>query len=219
MRVALNCKNEVTADALGQLIASRGWVELRLNQVRPEACDIVITDISLLETRDIEELARHLVVVVMGPPSRKPELIKALELGATDFLLTPLDPVELCARLDVIARRGTPETDRTSKTTNSKIFDCQLDAERSGLEMPSGALLPLSHLEFEILRALSSAPGRIQSRAKLLDAVYGIGSDVSDRTIDYHICNIRRKLGQEDLDLKILTRRGQGYVLENQVSG
>ena len=218
MRVVIGCKDGFKADALDRLLTSQGWAVSHFAANLAEVGDLVLIDCDAVEAHVLADLSRRSVVVLMGPPSQKSVMVAALDHGASDFLLTPLDPREVCARLHVIAR-GIARTRAIPVAPAAKalqLFDYTLDEDRSGLAGPSGPFVALSHKEFEILRVLFAAPERIHSRATLLDRAYGIGTDVSDRTVDYHICKIRKKLEQKRTGLVITTRRGQGYVLEKQ---
>lgn len=219
MRITTKGKNQVITYAVERLARAHGWSNIPFEQVRSGAFDVAIVDIGHFFEHDVKSLSRAGVVVVVGPPSRKPALIEALTLGARDFLLTPLDPEELCARLEVISRNLHSVTSRNSQNRALRVFDYGLVPDRSGLEMPTGALMSLSQIEFGLFYELAAAPERIHSRAKLLDAVYGVGTSVSDRTVDYHICNIRRKLEENAVHLKISNRRGLGYMLEKRPNG
>jgi two-component system response regulator BaeR len=115
--------------------------------------------------------------------------LKGLELGADDYVCKPFMAREVAARVRALLRRATEWHEGTSGVG--------LELDEQSLEARwQGARLDLTPVEFRLLRALGRRPGHVLSRAQLLDAVYADDRVVSDRTIDSHVKNLRRKLAE-----------------------
>ena len=138
-----------------------------------------------------------------------------IELGADDYVVKPFSPREVVARAGAILRRSAPKVLPAGQDQASP----QVTVGLLGLDTASwqahwaGQDVALTVTEFSLLAAMASAPRRIFSREQLIDRLHGPGFAVTDRTIDSHIRNLRRKfadLGGHDL---VETRAGVGYRL------
>jgi two-component system OmpR family response regulator len=128
--------------------------------------------------------------------SRDDELdrVLGLELGADDYLTKPFSPRELAARVAAVLRRTEPQA--TSGPGEVLVRGpVRLDAARHKCQV-NDRELGLTVTEFELLRALLGAPGRVLSRAQLVELAYGPGHFISDRTVDSHVRRLRAKLGE-----------------------
>ena len=124
-----------------------------------------------------------------------------LEMGADDYVTKPFSPLELRARIKALLRRAAPEA-----RTRIDRGDVSLDLER--LEVRVGdRSVDLTNLEFRILTALMQHDGRVLSRSELMDKAWGHDVVVSDRAIDTHIANIRKKIDRDIIE----SVRGMGY--------
>ena len=144
--------------------------------------------------------------------------ILGLELGADDYICKPFSPREVVTRVKAVLRRMQP---LPPAIVAPKVADpvLQLDDERFEARL-RGALLPLTPVEFRLLRALHARPGRVLSRAQLIDAAYLDHRVVSDRTVDSHIKNLRRKLAAcGDGADPIVAVYGMGYKLDAAGAG
>jgi two-component system response regulator BaeR len=130
-----------------------------------------------------------------------------LELGADDYICKPYSPREVVARVKAVLRRG----QRTDDPANHGLT---LDASRYEA-MLDGKALDLTPVEFRLLNTLASRPGRIFPRDELLDSLYADHRVVSDRTVDSHVKNLRRKLQKvRPMDDLVHSVYGVGYKLE-----
>ncbi len=130
-----------------------------------------------------------------------------LELGADDYICKPFSPREVVARVKAVLRRSQAAHAQT-------VSPLQLDEERLEARL-HGALLPLTPVEFRLLRALQARPGRVMSRANLIDTLYLDHRVVSDRTVDSHIKNLRRKIADAAAGADpIVSIYGMGYKLD-----
>ncbi len=134
-----------------------------------------------------------------------------LELGADDYVTKPFSPMELCARIRAVLRRATGG--EAGKT-------CEFGAVRvdfsRGLAERNGTAVDLTALELKVLAALIDAKGHLLSREQLIERAWGPGVSISDRVVDNHVLNLRRKLEAEPARPRhLLSVRGLGYRFES----
>jgi DNA-binding response OmpR family regulator len=134
--------------------------------------------------------------------------IRGLELGADDYLPKPFDPAELLARIRAILRRSAP----LRPVAAIAIGDLELDGGARAVRR-KGVPVDLTTVEFDLLALLMSFAGTRVSREDLVRKVLGRDFSPFDRSIDTHVCNLRRKLGPlEDGGERIKGVRGAGYL-------
>jgi two-component system alkaline phosphatase synthesis response regulator PhoP len=169
----------------------------------------VVLDLSLpgLDGLDVaRSLRREGVVPIIMLTARTEESDKlvGLELGADDYMTKPFSPKELVARVRAVLRRA------DSLATPSDVIrvgsSVELDASRMEARF-DGRRVDLTRSEFQIVSAMARQPGRVFTRAQLLDAVRGVAFESYERAIDAHIKNIRRKIGPHHIE----TVFGVGY--------
>jgi DNA-binding response OmpR family regulator len=137
-----------------------------------------------------------------------------LELGADDYIVKPFSPKELVARVRAVLRRS--ESAAATATDLIRAADLTLDLPRMKVTV-SDQVIELTPTEFQLLAALAQQPGRIFTRAQLLDAVRGVALESYERAIDAHIKNIRRKLEPNPRQPKyVLTVYGVGYKFNDE---
>lgn len=129
-----------------------------------------------------------------------------LEIGADDYICKPFSPREVVARVKAVLRRArAADADMPSPL--------RLDDERLEARV-NGALLPLTPVEFRLLQALHARPGRVMSRTQLIESLYLDHRVVSDRTVDSHIKNLRRKIVDSGARDPLVSVYGIGYKLD-----
>ena len=134
--------------------------------------------------------------------------IRGLEMGADDYLPKPFDPAELAARIRAILRRSS----RQAPAAALAVGDLELDGGDRTVRR-AGAAVDLTTVEFDLLEALMRVAGSTVSREDLVRDVLGREFSPFDRSIDTHVCNLRRKLGPlEDGGERIKGVRGAGYL-------
>ncbi|MGN6527010.1 MAG: two-component system response regulator CreB [Burkholderiaceae bacterium] len=155
---------------------------------------------------------RTLPVLMLTARAEELDRVVGLELGADDYLTKPFSPRELVARVRALLRRAALAPPAPVPEPAARLFELDADGQRIRF---AGEWLALTRLEFGLLSALLRAPGRIRSRAALLDEVWGADGDATDRTVDTHVKTLRAKLRAVRPELEpIATHRGMGYSLE-----
>lgn len=186
-----------------------------LSAARRKKPDLVVLDLMLPEMDGLDvcrTLRRESDVPIIMLTARVEETDKliGLELGADDYITKPFSPRELVARVRVVLRRASG--DPASEVI--RAGEVTLDRARYEVNLPEETL-SLTPTEFEILATLMSQPGRIFSRAQLLNAAHGVAFESYERAIDSHIRNLRRKLERGDGKTNyIITVHGVGYKFE-----
>ncbi|TME28685.1 MAG: response regulator transcription factor [Chloroflexi bacterium] len=184
-----------------------------LAAARGERPDLIVLDLGLPEIDGLD-VARTLrgessvpIVMLTGRSDESDKLV-GLEIGADDYVTKPFSPKELVARVRAVLRR----TERPQQSTNIvRAGDVVLDLPRMRVTV-DGRVVELTPTEFELLATLAREPGRVFTRAQLLDAVHGVAFESYERAIDAHIKNIRRKLEPEPATPRyVLTVYGVGY--------
>ncbi len=183
-------------------------------RVRQEAPDLILLDL-LLPGRDGMEICRELrtfsTVPVIMVTARVEEIdrLLGLELGADDYICKPFSPREVVARAKAVLRRS-----NNSEIQENTEQGFVLDQERYQASL-NGVKLELTPVEFRLLSILLAQPGRVYSRDQLLDRLYDDLRVVNDRTIDTHIKNLRKKIGEIVPEQEIIRSvYGVGYKLE-----
>jgi len=146
-------------------------------------------------------------IIMLTAKSRETDKIIGLELGADDYVTKPFSPRELMARVKAVLRRT--EKSHPSVITIGDVLS--IDKEQFQVII-NNRPVELTPVEFKILEFLSMNPGKLFSRGKILDYLWGNEKAVQDRTVDVHIKNIRQKLGDANYIIKNV--RGFGYKLE-----
>jgi two-component system response regulator BaeR len=175
----------------GHAVESFGDGAVALAAARQNPPDLVLLDVMLPGLNGIEvcrEIRRFSEVPVLMLTARVDEVdrLLGLDTGADDYVCKPFSPREVTARVRALLRRS-----RASAGSDGRPWV----VDEAGLKIVwKQSVLPLTPVEFRIFARLLAHPGRVYSRAQLLDAVHADLRDVSDRAIDSHVKNLRRKL-------------------------
>ena len=181
------------------------------------APDLVILDLGLPDVPG-ETVARELraitpvPVLMLTARSSEEDRIRGLELGADDYVTKPFSPRELVLRVQAILRRGVPAA--AAETVRSYGGGMLVIDEPRRLAMVRGAAVELTPTEWGILVAVAAMPGRVYARSELINQVRGYEFKGYERTIDSHVKNLRRKIGDDPGNPAVIqTVLGGGYRL------
>ncbi len=181
--------------------------------------DLIILDVMLPGRsgfdvlRELRAAGGRSAVILLTARDDVIDRVAGLEIGADDYVTKPFEPRELVARVGAVLRRAAagPPTAATTAPATRRYLDLEIDESAREVRRDE-ADIGLTRAEFDLLVALVEVPGMAWTRARLGDRVFGESYDAFDRTIDSHIKNLRRKLGERtDGRGYIDTLRGVGY--------
>ncbi len=177
--------------------------------------DLIILDIMLPQKDGFEicqELRRagiNTPIIMLTAKTHEAEKIFGLEIGADDYITKPFSPRELRARVHAVLRRVSEES-----LSTYNFGDYEVDFDRSEVRR-KGKPINLTALEFRLLTALINRRGRVLSREQLIDAAWGTTTIVTERVVDTHILNLRKKIEPvPEKPCYICSVRGMGYRFE-----
>lgn len=185
------------------------------NELREVLPDVVVIDWMLPRTsglalsKQLREAPRtqKLPIIMVTARGEEADRIAGLEQGADDYVVKPFSPRELVARIQAVLRRRAPHVSESKLTVGM----LHLDPITYEVTLES-KLIDLAPTEFRLLRFLMANPGRVFSRAQLLDQVWGDHVFIEERTVDVHIRRLRQAFGP-DREHLVETVRGAGYKL------
>ncbi len=185
-----------------------------LARARSDRPDCIILDLGLPQmdgldvTRELRKLS-NVPIIMLTARSEESDKLIGLELGADDYITKPFSPKELVARVRVVFRRM---ESFAAATEVIHAADLTLDVPRMRVTALDRDIEELTPTEFAILSTMARSPGRIFTRAQLLDAAHGVAFESYERAIDAHIKNIRHKIEPNQAEPRyILTVYGVGY--------
>ena len=178
--------------------------------------DWMIEGISGIEVcrrlRRTPETASVPIIMITGRDEES-DRIRGLDTGADDYVTKPFSPRELVARVGAVLRRSRPALAGEQLAFADLIMDISSHRVRRG-----GRNIALAPTEFRLLRQFMEQPGRVFSRERLLDSVWGRDKEIEARTVDVHIRRLRQALGHDGLPELIRTVRSAGYALDDDVA-
>ncbi|UOE43631.1 response regulator transcription factor [Agromyces larvae] len=216
MRVLIAEDDDSVATALASVLERAGHETTRTARggdvlLRHQESDLLILDLGLEDTDGFEVLRRlrmvtELPVLVVTARGDERSTVRALRLGADDYLVKPARVRELLARMEVAVRR------RPGRAQPDVVHAGELEIDlRARRARAHGVDLALTRTEFSLLAALAARAGAAVSREQILDEVWGDAFAAHSRAFDVHLAQLRQKLPRGDL---ITTIRGYGYRLE-----
>jgi DNA-binding response OmpR family regulator len=210
-------------DAIGRLVKQyleqqAGWrvlwlrngeeavAELRRHPVRLMVLDVGLPDIDGFEVCRRVRAQSNVPIVMLTARDEEPDRVVGFELGADDYVPKPFSPRELEARIRAILRRAEP---RSSEDVVLSAGGIVLRRDSHDVTV-DGEAVQLTAKEFDLLTCFLEHQGIVLSRERLLDIVWGMSYPGGTRTVDMHVAQLRRKLGDAEA---IHTVRGAGYKL------
>jgi len=195
--------------------AANGPDALRL--ARHERFNLVILDVmlpgedglSLCRRLRSRQETRNVPIIMLTARGEEDERVRGLATGADDYVVKPFSVPELLARVGALLRRVSPN--RVSSALEAG--DLHLDRSSHRVRR-SGRELHLGPTEFRLLEFLMERPGRVFSRAQLLDHVWGMDSEIDERTVDVHVGRLRKAINKPRERDPVRTIRGAGYSFD-----
>jgi len=186
-----------------------------LSKARTEKPDLILLDLGLpgmdgLDvTRELRKLSNTPIIMLTARSEESDKLI-GLELGADDYITKPFSPKEVVARVRAVFRRV--ENYSLNESGTIRAADLTLDLPRMRVTAEGRNLEELTPSEFQLLAAMARYPGRVFTRAQLLEALRGVAFESYERAIDAHVKNIRHKIEPVPSEPRyLLTVYGVGY--------
>ncbi|HEX8402034.1 MAG TPA: phosphate regulon transcriptional regulator PhoB [Allosphingosinicella sp.] len=149
-------------------------------------------------------------IIMLTARGEEADRVRGLETGADDYVTKPFSPRELVARVGAVLRRVRPALAGEQLTYADIEMDIVSHKVRRG-----GEPIALGPTEFRLLKHFLEHPGRVFSRERLLDSVWGHDSDIEPRTVDVHIRRLRKAINLPDKSDIIRTVRSAGYALDS----
>jgi DNA-binding response OmpR family regulator len=208
--IALGLEDDLKLEGYDVEVARDG--ETALVRARERRVDLIVLDL-MLPHKDGYQVCRELrhggmdaPIIMLTARTQEAEKVLGLEMGADDYVTKPFSPIELRARIKAVLRR----TSRDAPAVH-RFGDVEVDFGRCELKR-KGQVVELSSLEFKLLAAFIQSRGRVLSRDQLLDAAWGSGVHVTDRAVDNHVVDLRRKIEPDPAEPRYITSvRGMGY--------
>lgn len=203
--------------AEGYQVRSTGDGEEALLMVREQIPDAIILDWMIEQVPGIEvcrqlrkdKATARIPIVMLTARGEEEDRIRGLKTGADDYVTKPFSPRELMARIEALLRRSRPAATGEVLT----YADIELDPASHRVRR-NGEAIHLGPTEFRLLRYFMERPARVLSRQQILDGVWGMDSDIDERTVDVHIRRLRKAInGTNDADI-IRTVRAAGYSMD-----
>lgn len=194
-------------------VITTSTAEGALRQIAAEMPALIVLDLGLPD-RDGLDVIRAVrrdsdtPIIVLTARGEESDRIVGLELGADDYVLKPFSPKELVARIRAVLRRSERRDPQDDSIT---IGELTIDLPRMRVTRGAEAI-DLTPTEFQLLVTLAREPGRVFTRAHLLDAIHGVMIESYERAVDAHIKNLRRKLEVDSAHPRFIqTVHGVGY--------
>ena len=213
-RVADFIDRGLRAESHGVTVAENGGDGIEL--AKTGDFDVIILDLMLPDMHGYDVCQRlrqdgqHTPILMLTAMDAIEDKIKGIKIGADDYLTKPFDFDELLVRIEALVRRTHNFTQNSNFLT---VGDLELDRELLEVKR-GGEQIKLTAKELAILELLMSAPGRVFSRTRILNQVWGYSEDPLTNVVDVYIARLRRKIDTKGREPLIETVRGHGYRLK-----
>jgi DNA-binding response OmpR family regulator len=183
--------------------------------------DLIILDLMLPDGSGFDVLAglrrveRPPAVIILSSRDQEADRVAGLETGADDYVTKPFSPREVVARVRAVLRRiDSSERDNPADENVQLPLTADPQTRRAAI---NGNELELTRVEFDLLRCMLDAPGRVFTRAQLIERIWGDNFAITDRTVDSHVKALRRKLSDAGGSAQLIeTVRGVGYRVSDR---
>lgn len=197
-------------------------VTAAMEKIGTTAPDVILLDwmlpgksgIDFIKWLKQQEALKHIPIIMLTAKAEEDSKVKALTTGADDYMTKPFSIAELKARIKAVSRRGP----LLPPKHEIHIDQLTLNIDKHSAHI-ANEKLPLSPIEYKLLHFLVTHPDRAYTREQLLSHVWGIYSDVTDRTVDAVVKRLRQKLKTHGYDHTIQTIRGTGYTFVRATHG
>ncbi len=210
--IALGLVDDLTLEGHSVEMVTDG--ESASRRGREPRWDLIVLDVMLPKKdgfdvcRDLRRAGVKTPIILLTARTHEAEKVLGLELGADDYVTKPFSPRELRARIKAVLRRVASDV---SVNSVYRFGDVMIDFGRAELTR-GGCPVDVTPIELKLLEVFVRRRGRVLSREQLLDAAWGQDVHVTDRAVDTHIVNLRRKIEDAPADPKyLLSVRGLGY--------
>jgi DNA-binding response OmpR family regulator len=208
--IAFALENDLQTEGYEVAVVADGVEAVR--RARSEPFDLILLDV-MLPNKDGLEVCRELrrgglrtPIIMLTAKTQEAEKILGLDLGADDYVTKPFSPRELRARIRAMFRRGVADAEEVHH-----FGRCELDLARFELRR-DGQRVEATHTELKLLTAFIRGRGRVHTRERLLEEVWGSGVYVTDRVVDNHIVALRKKIEDDPAAPRyLISIRGVGY--------
>jgi DNA-binding response OmpR family regulator len=197
----------------GHQVLTVGDGRAALEVARSRRPDLVVLDVMmpLVDGLDVCRILRaesNVAILLVTARSSENDMLLGLDIGADDYLAKPVSPRELTARVRALLRR-TGAADGPASVL--RVGDLEVDPGRFEVRV-GGVPVNLTAKEFGIVELLAREPGRVFTRGQIIDKTFGFEHDVSERTVDAHVVNLRRKIEANPAEPRyVQTVYGRGY--------
>jgi two-component system catabolic regulation response regulator CreB len=185
-----------------------------------ENADLIVLDLMLPDGSGFDLIGKLrragqlTPIIVLSSRDGEADRVAALETGADDYVMKPFSPREVVARVRAVLRRAAAGAARAAVPLDAVPLSLDGDTRRAHV---AGKPLELTRVEFDLLACLLESPGRVYTRAQLIDKVWGDGFAITDRTIDSHVKSLRKKVVEAGGDSGLIeTVRGVGYRITDE---
>jgi two-component system alkaline phosphatase synthesis response regulator PhoP len=208
--IALGLQHDLRLEGYDVQVVGDG--QQALDRAGTGAFDLVLLDVMLpgkdgfAVCRELRRSGQRMPIIVLTARSHEAEKVLGLELGADDYVTKPFSPMELRARIKAALRRSTGDAAAVFRFGEFEVDFSRFELRRAG------RAVDLTPIEFKLLATFVKNRRTVLSRQQLLDAVWGRDVFVTDRVVDTHVGNLRRKVEADpDTPVYLVSVRGVGY--------
>ncbi|GAA0579109.1 response regulator transcription factor [Paractinoplanes ferrugineus] len=202
----------------GHQVLTVGDGRAALDQARARKPDLIVLDVMmpLVDGLDVCRILRaesRVAILLVTARSSENDMLLGLDIGADDYMAKPVSPRELTARVRALLRR-VGAGDASAQVI--RVGGIEVDPGRFEVRV-DGVPVGLTAKEFGILEQLAREPGRVFTRGEIIDKTFGFEQEVSERTVDAHVVNLRRKIEANPAEPRyVQTVYGRGYRLADR---